>query len=96
MEKLLPSVKNVETFRAIKQPEWGHKFQGVKKRSSNVEASSSSERPARADLNQNKNCLDTVIDAEVVKLQPLSKKARYLESNINKFEWVFLNHVWSF
>lgn len=51
----------------------------------NVEASSSSERLAGADLNQNKNCLDTMIHAEVVKLQPLSKAARYLEGNINKF-----------
>lgn len=52
----------------------------------NVEESSSSERPAGADLNQNKNCLDTMIDAEVDKLQPLSKKVRYLEQcNIKKF-----------
>lgn len=53
----------------------------------NVEASSSSETPTEADLNQNKCVLDTVIDEEVDKLQPLLKKARYLEGegSINKF-----------
>ena len=37
----------------------------------NVEASSSSESPAGADLNQNKTCFDTMIDIEVDKLQPV-------------------------
>ena len=42
----------------------------------NVEASSSYERPAGADLNHKKNCLDTMIDAEVNKVAASLKKGK--------------------
>ena len=44
----------------------------------NVEVFSSSERPAEVDLNQNKTCLDTVINEEVKKMQPFFKKGKIL------------------
>ena len=42
----------------------------------NVEASSLSERLSGADLNQNKNCLDTMIHAEVDKVEFSFKKGK--------------------
>ena len=50
-----------------------------------VKASSSSERPAEADLKQNKRCLDTEFYEEDEKPKPLRKKAIILQGNINKY-----------
>ena len=49
-----------------------------------LRASSSSERSAEGDLNQNKMCLVTEFYEEDDKLQPFHKEAMFLLSNINK------------
>ena len=83
MEKLFLSVKLVETFRIIKPRMRAH-FSSCIKNVTNecvdVEASFSSERQAKANLNQNKRCLDREFYEE-----DDHKKARFLQGNIIKY-----------